>query len=145
MTTSPSALDVATKLLAGRDKTRAQVQAALERKGFSAAAIDEACARLLALGYLDDARVATRRAREALEGGYAPPAIVQRLLGAGVDEATARAAIDETVSALGWDALRAAEALVQRRGLTGAKAARFLASRGFDEETVVRVLDLPAP
>ena len=138
----PSALEIATKLLAGRDKTRAQLVQALEKKGFGAEDIEATCARLRSLGYLDDARVAARRARDDLIDGWAPDAIVHRLQAVGLDEAVARAAADAIAAELDWSAAASAQALLDRRRLTGAKAARFLASRGFDEDTIAALVEL---
>jgi regulatory protein len=139
----PDALSQATRLLASTDKTRAQLVAALERKGYPPAEIDEAIARAQALGYLDDARVARKKAQAELRAGWAGDALLARLTGAGLDEALARSAVAEAISEAGWVALEAARALMGARRLTGAKAARFLASRGFEEDVVERLVRLP--
>lgn len=136
----PDALTQATRLLASTDKTRAQLAAVLGRRGFTSNEIDEALQRVRALGYLDDARVAQRKARADLVAGWAGDALLSRLLAAGVEEPVASAAVKEMIAEAGWSALAAARSLVQRRKLAGAKAARFLASRGFDEDVVERVI-----
>lgn len=139
----PDALTQATRLLASTDKTRAQLVAALQRKGYPPAEIEQALARAQALGYLDDARVARKKAQAELRAGWAGDALLARLTGAGLDEALVRSAVAEAISETGWAALPAARALVAARKLTGPKAARFLASRGFDEDVVERLVRLP--
>ena len=136
----PDALTQATRLLASTDKTRAQLAAALNKRGFSGDQIDEALERATALGYLDDARVALRKARVDLAAGWAGEALLARLVSAGVEAQGAAAAMQEAITEAAWSALSAARALVLRRKLSGAKAARFLASRGFDEDVVERVI-----
>ena len=63
---SDEALAHVAKLVAGRDKTVAQVQQALERKGCTPDLIDATVQRARTLGYLDDARVAVRFASASL-------------------------------------------------------------------------------
>ncbi len=138
------ALTQATKLLASSDKTRAQLIAALLRRGHEAAEAQAAADRARELGYLDDRRVAERRAREDLAEGWCGAALVGRLTAQGLDERTAQAAIDAALEAVGWSAAVAARRLVAARGLEGARGARFLASRGFDEDVITAVLDLRA-
>lgn len=137
---APDALTLATKLLAGRDKTRAQLALALERKGHPPEVIAATLTRLGSLGYLDDARVAHRRALEDLRAGWAGEALQARLDALGLDAALAAQAIDAAVAELGWSALAMARTLLERRKLTGAKAARFLGARGFPEDVVERLV-----
>lgn len=135
-----TAFDHAAKLLAGRDKTRAQLAQALERKGFDAGAIADALARAGALGWLDDARVARRRAADGLRDGWAGEALLAKLVASGLEDRIAAQAIAAAIDELGWVALDAARALLGKRRLEGAKAARFLASRGFGEDVVERLV-----
>ncbi len=132
-----------TKLLSGRDKTRAQLHAALERKGFGPEEIDAALERARSLGYLDDARVAKRRALAELTAGWAGEALRARLEAVGVEGHTAQAAIDEAIAELGWRDLEAARRLLAVKKATGAKAARFLSSRGFSDDVVERLVGSP--
>jgi SOS response regulatory protein OraA/RecX len=124
------------KLLSGRDKPLARLRVELERREFSASEIDSAVERLLALGYLDDARLAARWAAEALADGWAPEGAVGRLMGRGLDEALARRAIAQATHAAGWREREAAAALLAKRGLSGPRGARLLLSRGFQEDVV---------
>ena len=133
------------KLLAGRDKTTATVRADLSRRGYAPGEIDAAVERLTALGYLDDARWAASRARRELEAGWGEAGVLARLVAAGLDERLARQAVADAVGELGWSARAAAEALLRQRRLEGARAARFLASRGFEPELVEQLLGEPGP
>lgn len=139
-TPKPDALTQVTRLLASTDKTRAQLEAALSRRGYPQAEIDDALRRAATLGYLDDGRVAQRTARAELLAGWAGEALLARLTGKGLEEALAREAVKAAIAEAGWSALAAARALVSARKLAGAKAARFLASRGFEEDVVERVI-----
>ena len=136
----PDALTQITRLLAASDKTRSQLVAALSRRGYEQPELDEALSRAQALGYLDDARVAQRKARSELLAGWAGEALLGRLTATGLQEALAQKAVKEAIAESGWTALQAARALVAARKLTGAKGARFLASRGFEEDVVERVI-----
>jgi regulatory protein len=136
----PDALTQLTRLLASTDKTRAKLAATLAQRGYSQSEIDAAVERAQALGYLDDTRVAQRKAAVELQAGWAGEALLGRLLNTGLEEAAARAAIKETIAESGWKALEAARKLVAARKLAGARGARFLASRGFEEDVVERVI-----
>jgi hypothetical protein len=57
-----------------------------------------------------------------------------------MDEMTALAAIKAAIAEAGWTAVASARALVAKRRLQGAKGARFLASRGYEEDVVNRVI-----
>lgn len=140
MPPKPDALTQITRLLAATDKTRAQLVAALSRRGYAQAVIDEALFRAQALGYLDDGRVAQRKARSELLAGWAGEALLARLTATGLEEAVARAAVKDAIAESGWTAQQAARALVAARKLEGPKGARFLASRGFEEDVVERVI-----
>jgi SOS response regulatory protein OraA/RecX len=100
-----------------------------------------AVARVAELGYLDDARVAAERARLGLTEGRSRQGVIARLVAQGVDEGVAAAAVQAGAEALGHDDEAVARALVQKRRVTGAKAARLLAARGFDEDLIARVVD----
>ncbi|MGQ9779092.1 MAG: regulatory protein RecX [Bacillota bacterium] len=63
---SPSgALEAAMRLLARRDYTRQELRGRLAAKGFPAVEIEEALARLVAWGYLDERAMARRLVEEA--------------------------------------------------------------------------------
>jgi regulatory protein len=135
-----TAFERAVKLLAGRPKTRARLEQALLAKGHDAAEVEQALNRAQELGYLDDRRYAETRARAALAEGRAPGAIVHKLTAEGVDASLAEAAV--SAASEGYDPAEAARGLLKRRKLTGLKAARFLAGRGFPEDVVRSVVRL---
>ena len=139
----PDALTQLTRLLASTDKTRAQLVQGLTRRGYSEDEIAAALDRAQALGYLDDTRIAQRKAVEALEDGWAGEALLARLVQSGLEEATARGAIKDAIAQTGWKPLDAARELARSRKLAGAKGARFLASRGYEEDVVERVIGTP--
>ena len=125
---------LAGRALARRDLSRGE----LERRFAGARVGSGAGARtveaLVRAGLVDDARVARTRARALAERGYGDAAISARLAAAGIEEGEARAAL----AGLEPEDARA------RRLLSGererARAARTLARRGFDPETVEAVL-----
>lgn len=139
-TPKPDALTQITRLLASTDKTRAQLQAALSRRGYAQEEIDDALRRAAALGYLDESRLAQRKARADLLAGWAGEALLARLVATGLEEPAAREAMKAALTEADWSPLTAARALLQSRRLVGLKAARFLASRGFEEDVVERVI-----
>ncbi|NLG84800.1 MAG: regulatory protein RecX [Firmicutes bacterium] len=63
---SPGALEAAARLLARRDYTRQELRQRLANKGFAAAEVEEALARLMAWGYLDERALARRLVEEAI-------------------------------------------------------------------------------
>ena len=130
-----SAWDVALKLLGGRDKSRAQLEAALVRHGFTAAEIKAVVERAIGLKYVDDDRVAQGLARRLFPEGRSRTDVARRLEGKGLDPAAA--------DALPVDEAAAARALLKSKGVSGVKAARLLLSRGFDEDLVASLVDLP--
>lgn len=141
----PDAVTQAVRLLAGRERTQAELVAGLEARGYAPDEVAGAVARARALGYLDEVAVAQRRAAAALDDGWAPEAALARLLAGGVDEATARGAVAAAQAEAGWEAVGAARRLLARKGHRGPRAARLLVSRGFDEGVIARVVGREAP
>lgn len=129
-----SAFDAALKLLAGREKSRAQLEAALVLKGHTAQDIRAAIERCAELGYLDDQRSGLELARRLFAEGRSKNDVRRRLEGKGFDPTLA-----ET---LPHDDLAAAQRLLQSKRATGVKAARLLLARGFDEELVSTLVDV---
>lgn len=132
------ALPYAVKLLAGRDKSELKLREALEKKAYPPSEIDEAIARVKALGYLDETRFAQTKTRELLRQKKTPADIRQRLERDGLATKIIDAVLEQ--EAAGFDPLTAARALLAKKKATGAKAARFLASRGFDDEVIRAVV-----
>jgi SOS response regulatory protein OraA/RecX len=83
---------------------------------------------------VDDVRFADKRARLLAERGKGDALILDDLLRAGVEERDARAA----VAVLESERERAVR-IVAQRGMS-LRTARFLAARGFTEETVGEVV-----
>lgn len=161
------ALGAAMKMLARAALSRAQLAARLERRGLDEATVAAVCERLAELRLLDDAGLARRyvereraaRGELALRAGLqrlgideanAQRALVGEDEGGGVDEAQQRRAARELLQKHAWrfqakaheeqgaplDPQAARRALERRR----AKAARFLASRGFRSDAVAAAL-----
>lgn len=143
------ALEVALKLLSIRARSRHELMLALARKGFGEAHQQASLAKLVELGYVDDARFARDRAGALLRNGKMGPRVVmQRLAAHGLTEADARQALAEAEAALGVDSLQTARRLLAQKGLLGrplslrekGKAARLLHARGFSEATIEDLL-----
>ena len=135
-----NALAYAVKLLAGRDKSELKLRAALEKKAYQQPEIDETITRVKSLGYLEEARFAEAKVKEALRVGKTPADIRQRLEREGLTDQVIAATLEREVGASGFEPLAAARALLKKKKISGVKAARFLASRGFDEEIIRTVL-----
>ena len=145
-----AAQDYALKLLGHRARSEAELRGRLEAKGFAAAEIDQAIARLKELRFLDDAAFAADRAAALLgERGVGPEEAVRKLGAAGIDEPRAQVAIEQARAGAGEKEL-AERALEKRRPRVDAgspraarvRAARWLVGRGFSEESVRALLDL---
>lgn len=144
MRARPPALEFGKKLLAAREKTEAQLRASFERKGYPADELEAAIARLKALRFLDDRRAAEAHARVAFAAKHSVAAVSRKLASLGVATAEAQAAVARVEEEVGHDDEGAARDLLSKRSLTGVKAARFLAGRGFDEALIRRLVrDLP--
>jgi SOS response regulatory protein OraA/RecX len=123
------ALQAAGRALRHRDLSRRRLAERLEAAVPPAAAA-ASLAALERAGLVDDDRVARVRAESLAERGYGDEAIRHRLRAEGLPE--------EALSELTPEAERA-RPLIERRG-SGARTARWLAARGFGEETVERAL-----
>ena len=129
-----SALDAALKLLASREKSRAQLEAALVVRGHAAQEIRAAIERCVELGYLDDQRSALDLARRLFAEGRSKNDVQRRMEGKGFDPAVAKS--------LPHDELAAAQRLLKSKRVSGVKAARLLLARGFEEELVSTLVDV---
>lgn len=128
------ALQVAGRALRGRDLSRRRLAERLERAAVAPAAAAESLETLERTGLLDDRRVAGARAEALSERGYGNEAIRHRLRAEGLDPGP----VGEAVAGLEPE-LERARRLVERRG-AGPRTARYLAARGFGEETVEAAL-----
>jgi regulatory protein len=138
-----SAFETAVRLLKARAKSRASLEQALLQRGYDGASVSEAIERVTELGYLNDARFAEARARAKLAEGRSIDDVRRRLEADGVEASLADQAARGAAAEAGYDELLAARALVKKRRVTGPKAARLLASRGFSQDVIQRVVRLP--
>ena len=139
---SSSAYETALRLLKSRAKSRARLEQALEARGHSAADIAAALKRLGELKYLDDGRYSEAKAMTELTGRSADN-VRRRLQAEGVDEEVAAAAVQRAARESGHDDVSAAKALLTKRKLSGVRAARLLASRGFSADVIEKLVELP--
>lgn len=143
------ATDACLRLLAVRARSRHELEAALERKGFAGPVREAALGQVAAWGYLDDARFAQDRAAVLLQRGrFGPQAVQQRLQAHGLSREEARRAVAQASGSVEFDAEATARGVLEKRGLAGrplapqerARAGRLLASRGFSEELILKLL-----
>jgi regulatory protein len=135
---------LAFRLLARRARSRSEVEGALAARGFSAGMIRTVLARIADLGYLDDRRLAADTAERLAERGYGRLRIERELQRRGVGERIVLAALPPA-----REEERRARELLAARFRTGdlselrerARAARYLASRGFEAEVVRGLLE----
>jgi SOS response regulatory protein OraA/RecX len=123
------ALSIAGRALRTRDMSRARLAARLERAAVAPAAAEASLRTLEDAGALDDGRFAVARAESLAGRGYGDAAIRHDLAGQGLVGDLVEAAI----AGLEAEPDRARK-VVQRRG-AGARTARFLATKGFSEES----------
>jgi SOS response regulatory protein OraA/RecX len=124
------ALDAAGKALTHRDRSTAELEARLEQRGVRPSDRAAAVETMARLGYVDDERMATDRARNMASRGFGDEAIRFDLEGRGIDTELIAATIEHLVP----EAERA-RAIVARSD-SDIKAARNLAAKGFSPETV---------
>ena len=129
-----SALDAALKLLGGREKSRAQLEAALVQRGHTAQEVRVAIERCAELGYLDDQRAGVDLGRRLFAEGRSKNDVQRRLEAKGFDPAVAEA--------IPHDDQASAQALMKSKRVWGVKAARLLLARGFEEELVSTLVDV---
>ena len=138
-----SPLQIALAELSRRDLSVAELHLLLARRGFLPDETEETLARLTAWNLISDERAALSRLRRRTGRNARGDALLRdELLGLGIEEAVADAVI-AAVFAGEPEVERAAELIRKKypRGVETPKAARFLASRGFDEETVATVVE----
>ena len=124
------ALDAAGKALSHRDRSTAELEARLEQRGVRPSDRAAAVETMARLGYVDDERMATDRARNMASRGFGDEAIRFDLESRGIDAEMIASALEHLVP----EAERA-RAIVARSD-SGIKAARNLAAKGFSPETV---------
>jgi regulatory protein len=136
---NPDALACAIEFLKTRDRSRAEVEAKLAAKGFPNAEIEAVLDRLEYRKIIEDERIAQGIASS--DAGIGPGRMRAKMAKLGLDESTVDSALvhfdDETQ-------LTQMRQLITKRKFTvsdRAKAARFLNSRGFDEELVMLAIE----
>jgi len=126
--------DVALRALARRDRSRAELELRLARAGVRDGDRDSTLERAAQVGLVDDARFAQTRARLLAERGAGDLLILEDLERHGVDETVAR----DAVSWLEPEPTRVTR-ILEARGRTP-RTIRYLASRGFAEESFVDLI-----
>lgn len=132
------AVALALGALRRRERSRAELDEWLVRRGVERADADEAVARLEAAGELDDANFARRYAEDKRElSGWGPERIREALLGRGVPVEAVEAALDTDSFDEQLD--RAGELLDRKGGDLDSDVARgralgFLTRRGYEYE-----------
>jgi len=126
-------------MLARRARSEAEISTGLVAHGASRTTVGKVLGRLRSLGYIDDEKLAGEWTDRWKERGYGVLRIEAELRKSGIDEAIVeRMSIDERD-----ERARAKELLLRRfspedlrnrRGM--ARAARFLAGRGFTPEVI---------
>ena len=135
----PDAVDRAFRFLGHRDRTVAEVRRHLLKKGVPEEEVEAAVAQLSELGYLDDARFASRFVEDRVTlDGWGSDRIERRLLELGVDREHVSAALRGRDFGTELDA---AIALLQRRWREPPatdrerdRALGFLVRKGYDLE-----------
>lgn len=137
-------MSIAVRYLARQDRTVAQVERFLTHKGATTPEAREVVARLSQLQYLDDhvysnQWIEARLARQPM--GRAR--LEAELLARGITKSLAGQAIHEALRGLNEEILaRRALSMMKRVGrcVTPAQAMRLLRQRGFEDETVERIM-----
>lgn len=127
-------MEAALRSLRHRDRSAAQIDGQLAARGVSEDERADALATLERTGLLDDRRFAERRAEQLAGRGAGDAFIRHDLLRAGIDPELVEAALSEVEPELGR-----AERIVDRRG-SGPKTARYLAAKGFSQDTLRAVV-----
>lgn len=126
----PAPIDLAIRALRYRDRSTAELDVRLARRGVGDAEREQALETLERVGYLDDERFARTRAEQLAARGSGDALIRHDLEGRGI----AAEHVDAALAGLEPERERAAR-IADRRGRTP-KTARYLASRGFGEEAL---------
>lgn len=148
------ARDAALSLLSHRARSASELRRRLKRKGFEPETADHTVERMEALGMVDDASFAESFVRDRVRlRPHGRRRLAQELRAKGVDEDTARDAIEQVMAredASELDLARAAAARWKPRpGEEPGRARRrlhaFLARRGFGGDVVREVVDEKVP
>lgn len=130
MTQHDDALEEAFRALRHRDRSAAELDARLERRGVGDAEREQALETLARIGYVDDGRLARSRAEQLADRGSGDALIRHDLEGRGIDPEH----VEEALSALEPERERATR-IAERRG-RNVKTVRYLASKGFGADAL---------
>jgi regulatory protein len=138
----PSAFDRATTLLAARPHFASELRRKLAARGYEDEEIDEALARLTALGYLDDESLAAAEAERLRERkGLSRAGVAAELARKGAGRGAVTAALADVSPGDEFETARAvAERWLAGRRPDGAALARHLARKGYAGHVIFRVL-----
>jgi regulatory protein len=129
------ATELALRALRHRSRTRHDLEERLDRAGVTPDERSVVLDRLTEAGLLSDDRFAEERARALAERGASDALIRHDLRRQGVEHS----AVEHAIAQLEPEDERAARVFRRRGG--GAKALRYLASRGFASETLDRLAE----
>jgi regulatory protein len=148
------ARDAALSLLSHRARSSAELKRRLKRKGFEAETAEATVERMEALGMVDDASFAESFVRDRVRlRPHGKRRLAQELRAKGVDEDTARDAIEDVMAREDASELYLARSAAARwkprPGEESGRARRrlhaFLARRGFGGDVVREVVDEKVP
>ncbi len=137
-------MSLAFRLLARRGRSESEIASALDEAGASRRLARRVLGRLRALGYVDDRKLAAECVDRCKNRGFGSLRIQDQLRRLGIDERIVeRAALDGRE-----ERALARRLLAERFGAneladrpTAARAARFLAGRGFPAEVIDSLFD----
>jgi len=130
------AIDAAARLLRHGDRSRAELEQRLARRGIEPQALDDALEVLERVGVLDDCRTPELRAARLADRGYGDAYIRAEL-------ERRRLPADRALATLEPERDRAARLVGERGG--GAATAAWLARRGFGQEAVETAIAAEPP
>ena len=121
------AVDAAARLLRHADRSRAELETRLTARGIDPDALADALDTLERVGAFSDSKTALLRATTLADRGYGDAWIRAEL-------ERRELPVEEALAALEPERERAVRIVAEKGG--GAATARYLARRGFDEDTV---------
>jgi regulatory protein len=133
-TSPPDAHEIALRALRARDVSVAELRRRLVERGCAEDDASSTIDALVRTGLVDDARFAERRASTLADRGAGDALIRHRLREHGIDAEL----IEDAIGTLEPEPERAAR-ITERRG-PGQRTARYLAGKGYSEETIREVV-----
>lgn len=135
------------RLLTYRQRSRSEIEAYLERKGYPAPVIAAVIAEMEEWGYIDDARFTEEYMRYCLERGFGPYRARYELRQKGIDAALVEKEIPRYFDPA-QDLARARAALEKRYGDIAKpgderllrRQVQFLKRRGFDDGIIMKLV-----